>query len=147
MRNFPRSRFLAFVALAVAGALLVGCGRGRTKADIVQGANIPAGFDVTITADKDSQFDFDGAPLTAEDLKSAFRYRQEQSLPMASVLLQRGEKEKVKKEHLVALARIAYQMKFKAYVKEGNGEISELQAQVADAAKTPVAEPAPKHQP
>ncbi|MEP6511974.1 MAG: hypothetical protein ABJB02_10295 [Dokdonella sp.] len=65
---------------------------------------------------------------------------------MASVLLQRGEKEKVKKEHLIALARIAYQMKFKAYLKEKNGEISELQAQVADSAKTPESvEPASKH--
>lgn len=143
MRSFPSFKLLV---LAMALTLLAACGGGRTKADIVQSANIPAGFDVTITADKDNQFDFDGAPLTAEDLKSAFRYRQEQSLPMASVLLQRGEKEKVKKEHLIALARIAYQMKFKAYLKEKNGEISELQAQVADSAKTPESvEPASKH--
>ncbi len=143
MRSFPSFKLLV---LAMALTLLTACGGGRTKADIVQSANIPAGFDVTITADKDNQFDFDGAPLTAEDLKSAFRYRQEQSLPMASVLLQRGEKEKVKKEHLIALARIAYQMKFKAYLKEKNGEISELQAQVADSAKTPESvEPASKH--
>lgn len=148
MRSISTGLLVKFFALAVAAVLLVACGRGRTKVDIVQSANIPAGFDVTIIADKDSQFDFDGAPLTAEDLKSAFRYRQEQSLPMSTVLLERGEKEKVKKEHLIALARIAYQMKIKAYVKEKNGEISELQAQVADSAKTPeTAEPVPKHQP
>ncbi|MEP6511975.1 MAG: hypothetical protein ABJB02_10300 [Dokdonella sp.] len=73
MRSFPSFKLLV---LAMALTLLTACGGGRTKADIVQSANIPAGFDVTITADKDNQFDFDGAPLTAEDLKSAFRYRQ-----------------------------------------------------------------------
>lgn len=136
------------VTLALATLLLVACGRDRTRADVVQSASIPAGFDVTVIAAKDNQFDFDGAPLTAEDLKSAFRYRQEQSLPMSTVLLERGEKEKVKAEHLTALARIAYQMKFKAFVKEKNGQISELRAQLKEPEKkSGTSEPSRKDNP
>ncbi|HEY0229811.1 MAG TPA: hypothetical protein VGC55_01050 [Dokdonella sp.] len=124
-------------ALALAVASMAACHRGASKEDIVQAANIPAGFDVTLLAEKDTQFDFDGAPLNAQDLQSAFRYRQEEKLPMATVLLKRGEKQKVKSEYIIALARIAYVMKFKAYV-EDDGVISEIRAQ----AKEPEAEPA-----
>lgn len=123
-----RLAMLALLAIGVAA-----CGRDEVRPDQVQQApNIPASFDVTLLADKDNQFDFDGAPLTEEDLKSAFRYRQEESLPMSTVLLKRGEKQKVKNEHIVSLARVAFQMKFKAYVQSKNGEISEVQAQVKD---------------
>ncbi|GAA0704418.1 hypothetical protein [Dokdonella soli] len=132
MRSFSVGPLLKLAALVLATTLVAACGMfGRNKADTVPAANIPAGFDVTILADKDNQFDFDGAPLTAEDLKSAFRYRQEESLPMSSVLLKRGEKQKVKNEHIVALARLAYEMHFKAYLEEKGG-ISELQAQMKD---------------
>ncbi len=130
MRNSSAVWRVAFVLLA--SAFLGACGGSRSKPDVVQAANIPSSFDVTLMSDKDKQFDFDGAPLTAEDLKSALRYRQEEKLPMASVLLKRGEKQKVTDEHLAALARIAYEMKFKAYVKEKDGQISELRAQVKE---------------
>jgi len=129
-------RFLAparLFALALSAVLLVACGGRATRPDdVVQAADIPSSFDVTILADKDSQFDFNGAPLTSEDLKSAFRYRLEENLPMATVLLKRGEKQKVKKEHVVAFARIAYEMKFKAYVEEKDGTISQVLARTRD---------------
>jgi outer membrane lipopolysaccharide assembly protein LptE/RlpB len=129
MRSLSIASLLKLAALVAAAALMSACWRGGgTKDHVVQqAANIPASFDVTVLADKDNQFDFDGAPLTSEDLKSAFRYRQEESLPMSSVLLKRGEKQKVKKEHEAALARIAEQMHFKAYVEDSDGVISELQ--------------------
>jgi hypothetical protein len=130
MRSFSIGHILKIAMLAVAVSLLAACGMfgGNKKGVVTQAANIPAGFDVTILADKDNQFDLDGAPLTTEDLKSAFRYRQEQSLPMSTVLLKRGEKEKIKNEHLIALTRIAHEMHFKAYAEEKNGTISELVA-------------------
>ena len=129
MRNLSTGHFWKAGALALASLLLVACGGGQTRPDsVVQPENVPASFDVTLLADKDNQFDFDGAPLTTEDLKSAFRYRQEESLPMASVLLKRGEKQKVSKEHIIALARIAYEMMFSAFVLEKDGQISELRA-------------------
>lgn len=110
-------------------ALLCACGGGRTRSDVATvPADVPSSFDVTLLADKDGQFDFDGAPLTSEDLKSALRYRQEESLPVATILLKRGEKQKIKGEHLGALARIAYDLGIKAYF-EDDGEISELRVQ------------------
>lgn len=140
MRSFSIQAFLKVGAMALAVLLLAACHRGANKADMVQAANIPAGFDVTILAEKDTQFDFDGAPLTTEDLKSAFRYRQEEKLPMSSVLLKRGEKQKVKNEHVIALARIAYEMKIKAYWDD-DGQISEIRAQLKEPESEPAAEP------
>ncbi len=99
--------------------------RSRTDEIATTPSNVPDTFDVTLIADKDGQFDLDGAPLTAEDLKSALRYRQEVSLPVATVLLKRGEKEKIKGDHIGALARIAHELGIKAYFKE-DGTISEL---------------------
>ena len=117
--------------LVLLAAVVAACGGRRAKQDHVQqAANIPAAFDVTLLADKDNQFDFDGAPLTAEDLKSAFRYRQEENLPMSTVLLKRGDKQKIKAEHLVALARIAFEMKFNAYMLDNDGQFAEVRAQV-----------------
>jgi hypothetical protein len=141
MRSFSISMFLKAGAVALAVASMAACHRGANKADIVQAANIPAGFDVTLLAEKDTQFDFEGAPLNAQDLQSAFRYRQEEKLPMATVLMKRGEKQKVKSEHIIALARIAYTMKFKAYVDD-DGVISEIQARAKDDAAEP-AKPEP----
>lgn len=129
MRSFSIGPTWKFVVPMLAVGLLAACHRGPTKPNVVQAENIPTSFDVTVLADKDNQFDFQDAPLTAQDLQSAFRYRQEESLPMATVLLKRGEKEKVKNEQIIALARIAYEMKFKAYVLDNKGAISEIQAQ------------------
>lgn len=115
-------------ALMFVSFLLAACGQGALKPDAVQAENIPSSFDVTLVAEKDLQFEFQGAPLTTMDLRSAFRYRQEQSLPLQTVLLMRGEKEKVRKQHVSALARLAVEMNFKAYVLESDGKIAELQA-------------------
>lgn len=133
MRRESVGTILRIGMLALLASVVVACGRDDVRPDQVQQAsNIPASFDVTLLADKDSQFDFDGAPLTEEDLKSALRYRQEESLPVSTVLLKRGEKQKVKSEHLVSLARVAFQLKINAYVQSKNGEISEVRAQVKD---------------
>jgi hypothetical protein len=131
MRRFTLATLLKAAFLAAPVLLLGACHRGVDKKDIVRAENIPASFDVTL--------------LTAEDLKSALRYRQEQSLPMATVLLKRGEKQKVKKEHVVALARIAYQMKFRAFWDD-DGEIAEIKAQLKDAepVEAPKADAPPK---
>ncbi|MEO7431613.1 MAG: hypothetical protein ABIR62_06240 [Dokdonella sp.] len=136
MRSFSIGSSCKFIALALTAVLLGACHRGGSKPDTVPNANIPAGFDLTLIADKDTQFDLDGAPLTTEDLKSALRYRQEEALPMATILLKRGEKEKIKNEHIIALARIAYQMKFRAFIEEKD-EISEIKAELKEADASP----------
>lgn len=144
MRSFTIESSLKFVVLALATLVLAACFGGRTKPSTVQSADVPSSFDVTLIAAKDNQFDLDGAPLTEEDLKSALRYRQEESLPMATVVLKRGEKEKIKKEHIISLARVAYQMHFKAYMEEKDGQISQILAQAKEPAKEPE-QAAPEH--
>jgi len=132
MSNRASKRMPYVAALLFLTVLLAACG-GRTKGDVIQAANVPSSFDVTLIAEKDTTFDFDGAPLTEEDLKSALRYRKDQNLPIATVLLKRGEKQKVKNEYIVALARVAYQMNIRAFIQEQvGGEISEIRAQAKE---------------
>jgi hypothetical protein len=129
MRNLSGKRILGWAALLALAFVVAACG-GRVNKDLVtQAANIPASFDVTLIADKDNQFDYDGAPLTEEDLRSALRYRKEQNLPCSTVLVKRGEKERIKNEHIIALARVAYQLKMRAFMQAKDGTISELVAQ------------------
>jgi hypothetical protein len=128
--------------------LLSACGGRNLKGDFVQAADIPKSFDVTIIAEKDTTFDYEGAPLTAEDLRSALRYRKEESLPVATILMKRGEKERIKNEHIVSLARVAYQLKMRAFMQAKDGTISELvaQAKTDDAtSKTPPPPPPQGH--
>lgn len=137
MRNLSCKRisWLAALVCAAAFALSACGGRGVSKDLLTQAANVPASFDVTLIADKDNQFDYDpnggtnGAPLTEEDLRSALRYRKEQNLPCATVIVKRGEKERIKNEHIVSLARVAYQLKMRAFMQAKDGTISELVAQ------------------
>jgi len=149
MRNTRSANLFRAIALAAATALVAAChgGGGRNiSPDKVRPENVPANFDVTLEAAKDNQFDYDpdggsnGAPLTLEDLRGAFRYRLEEHLPMQTVLLKRSEKQRITKEHIGYLARVAQEMKFKAFMLEKDGGISELvspgrSAEAADADK------------
>ena len=135
MRHLSGRRIVTWAALALFAFALAACG-GRVNKDLLaQASNIPPSFDVTLIADKDNQFDYDpaggtnGAPLTEEDLRSALRYRKEQNLPCATVIVKRGEKERIKNEHIIALARVAYQLKMRAFMQAKDGTISELLAQ------------------
>lgn len=133
MHRFRPASLLRTAVLALATLLFAACHRGGNVApDMVRAANVPASFDVTLLADKSGQFDLEGAPLTVEDLRSAFRYRLEEHLPMTSVLLRRGEKQKITKQHISSLARIAQEMNFKSFMVENDGGISELVAGTPD---------------
>ena len=127
MRSIPRflPRLLVLISLMF---VLAACSSSRTRGPVVQAANIPSAFDITLLAEKDNQFDYQDAPLTVEDLKSALRYRKEESLPMSTVLLKRGEKQRVTKTHISNLVAIGQEMGFTAYLLEKSGRIAELQA-------------------
>ena len=119
------------VAMAVLGAALAACG-GRD--DIKKGtsdiaaSNAPTTFDLTVAADKDNQFDLDGATLTAEDLRGHIRYRNEPGhQPVHTILLKTGEKEKIKNTHVAALAGIARDLKIEAYVRDNDGHLKVIQ--------------------
>jgi hypothetical protein len=138
MRHLSDRRIVTWAALALLAFALAACG-GRVNKDLLaQASNIPPSFDVTLIADKDNQFDYDptggtnGAPLTEEDLRSALRYRKEQNLPCETIIVKRGEKERIKNEHIVSLARVAYQLKMRAFMQAKDGTISELLAQAKE---------------
>ena len=130
MRLVVIQRSLRLLALLVLTGLLDACvGGARTDANLAPVA-VPASFDVILVAEKDRQFDYMDVPLTEQDLRAALNYRKEQSLPMSTALLKRGEKAKIKDEHIVMLARIAVALGFTAYVEE-DGEINEVRTTVA----------------
>jgi hypothetical protein len=154
MRHLSGRRIVTWAALALFAFALAACGGRVNKELLAQAGNIPPSFDVTQIADKDNQFDYDpsggtnGAPLTEEDLRSALRYRKEQNLPCETIIVKRGEKERIKNEHIVSLARVAYQLKMRAFMQAKDGTISELvaQAKTDDAtSKTPPPPPPQGH--
>lgn len=123
LRRF-RLAILVFFAFALAA-----CAHGtKTDANLAP-VEVPPNFDVTLVAAKEGQFDYQNVPLTPEDLRAALNFRKEQSLPMATVLLTRGEKQPVKDTHIVALARVAVALGFKAFVDD-DGEINEIRSTV-----------------
>jgi len=115
--------------ILLATLALAACG-GRARPDSVAAPNIPSSFDVTLLAEKDGQFDLDGATLSEEDVKGALRYRRDQNNPARSVFLKRGEKQKVTERHIQGLARIGLELKVRTYLKEKDSmEITEVRTE------------------
>ena len=120
MQNF--SKTLRIVAIALFIVVLAACGRDDIKKGTKDADNVPANYDLSVKADKDGQFDFDGATLTAEDLRGHIRYLNETGKPVHAILLVRGEKEKIKNTHVAALASISRDLKITAYVTDNDGK-------------------------
>jgi len=115
-----------FLLLALLLGALAACGRDEIKRGTTSdvSANVPAQYDLTIRADKDGQFDLEGATLTAEDLRSHIRYRNEPgNVPVHSLLLKPGTKEKIKNTHVAALAGMVRDLKITAYVEDNDGHL------------------------
>lgn len=117
---------IALLALLL-GALAACGGRDEIKKGTSDAAAAPAQYDLVLRADKDGQFDFDGATLTAEDLRGHIRYLAEAGRPARTLLLKRGEKEKIKNTHIAALAGIARDLKVTAYVEDNDGHLKIIQ--------------------
>ena len=131
MQKVYISRGLRILALAFCAVVLAACaGRDEIKKGTsdIPTANAPTTFDLTVSADKDGQFDLDGATLTAEDLRGHLRYRNEPgNKPVHTMLLKTGEKEKIKNTHIAALASIARDLKIEAYVRDNDGHLKVIQ--------------------
>jgi len=126
-----KNRLVRTLALAVFALLIGACARGtKTDANLAP-VNLPPSFDVTLTAAKEFQFDYQEVPLTPESLRAALNYRKDQSLPMNTVLLKRGEKQKVTDSHITTLAQIAVALGFTAFVQEDD-QINEIRATIKD---------------
>jgi hypothetical protein len=122
MQNFSFAKTLRIVAIALFIAVLAACGRNDIKNGTKDAENVPATYDLSIKADKDGQFDFDGATLSPEDLRGHIRYLNETGKPVHAILLVRGEKEKIKNTHVAALASISRDLKITAYVTDNDGK-------------------------
>jgi hypothetical protein len=125
MSKFHFSRMLQIAVIASLIGLLAACGgRDEIKNNTTDAASdAPSSYDLTVAADKDGQFDFDGASLAAEDLRGHIRYLNESGHPVHSILLKRGEKEKIKNTHVGVLASISRDMKITAYVQDNDGHL------------------------
>ncbi len=124
MNNAYFSRFLRIFALAAFVALVAACGRNDIKNSTTDptGAT-PIQYDLTVLADKDGQFELQGATLNAEDLRGHIRYRNETGKPVKTLLLKRGEKQKVTNQHIAGLAGIARDLKVIAFVEDNDGRL------------------------
>jgi hypothetical protein len=129
MRKVYFSRMLRHVSLALLLAALAACGgHDDIKKGTSDVAGAPAQYDLILRADKDGQFDLEGATVNAEDLRSHIRYRNEPgNQPVHTLLLKTGEKEKIKNTHIAALAGIARDLKIEAYVEDNDGHLKVIQ--------------------
>jgi len=128
MHKFHFYRTLRVIVIALLIAALAACGgRDEIKKGTADVANAPASYDLTVAADKDGQFDFDGATLAAEDLRGHIRYLNESGHTVHSILLKRGDKEKIKNTHVAALAGIARDLHVIAYVQDNDGHLKVVQ--------------------
>jgi hypothetical protein len=116
--------------IALLLALLAACGGrdaiNKGTADVAA-ANSPMSFDLTVAADADNQFEYQGATLTREDLAGHIRYLAETGKPVHSILLTTGEKQKIKNEHVAALASICRDLKITGYVRDNDGHLKVIQ--------------------
>ena len=116
--------------IALLLALLAACGGrdaiNKGTADVAA-ANSPTTYDLTVAADADNQFEYQGATLTREDLAGHIRYLAEIGKPVHSILLTSGEKQKIKNEHVAALASICRDLKITGYVRDNDGHLKVIQ--------------------
>jgi hypothetical protein len=116
--------------IALLLALLAACGGrdaiNKGTSDIAV-ANAPKAFDLTVAADADNQFEYEGATLTREDLAGHIRYLAETGKPVHSLLLTSGEKQKIKNEHVAAIASICRDLKITGYVRDNDGHLKVIQ--------------------
>lgn len=117
------------LVVALLFALLGACGRNAisTGTSDITVADAPATYDLTVAADKDAQFEYEGATLSREDLAGHIRYLTEIGKPVHTILLIPGEKQKIKNEHVAALAGICRDLKISGYVRDNDGRLKVLQ--------------------
>jgi hypothetical protein len=124
MSKFHFYRNLRVLGIALLLGLLAACGGGDDiKKSTSDASDKPSAYDLTVAADKDGQFDYDGATLTAEDLRGHIRYLEEVGRPVHSILLKPGEKEKIKNTHVGGLAGICRDLKITGYVQDNDGHL------------------------
>jgi hypothetical protein len=105
---------IAKVALLGGAVWLAGCSLGGTK-EGVSTDTMRGQFDVTLKTYKNGQFLVDGAVLSALDTGSHFAYLKDQGRLPKTVLLERSDDSKIRKQHLQYMARMQDDYKFTVY--------------------------------
>ena len=116
--------FSRMLLLALFAAALAACGGTSELKHSSTVANVPAQYDLSLEADKDGQFDYDGATIDKETVRGHIRYLNDSGKPVHSVFLKRGEKQKVTNAHILALSSIARDLKLDVYVQDNDGKLS-----------------------
>jgi hypothetical protein len=130
-------RFYQGFKLAILALLLVAlaaCGRDKIKEGTTSEPTVaPTQYDLTVLADKDGQFDLDSATVDATTLRDHIRFRNDAGQPVHTLLLKRGEKQKVTNLHVAGLAGIARDLKVEAFVLDNDDRLKLIQ--IADDGK------------
>ncbi len=118
----------AATAIMLGGIVLVaGCSLGGTKGDVAT-SSMQGQFDATIKAYKEGQFLVDGAVLSAMDTGSHFAYLKDQGKLPKTVLLERSDESKIRKQHLQYMARMQLDYGMRVYYDDG-GTLKEINPQ------------------
>lgn len=127
MLRLASNRALRGVLLALfASVVLAACG-GRARPDTIAAPDVPDAFEMTLIADKDGQYELDSATLSEQEVKDALRYRKDVNTLPKTVLLKRGEKQKVTDRHIAGIARIGLELHIRTFLQEKEGaEIQEI---------------------
>lgn len=116
----------ATTAILLGGVvLLTGCSLFGTKGGGVTTASMQGQFDTTIKAYKDGQFLVDGAVLSALDTGSHFAYLKDQGKLPKTVLLERSDESKIRKQHLQYMARMQIDYGMRVYYDD-KGTLKEI---------------------
>src|SRR5262249_43528410 len=117
-------RVLRSFAAAALLATLAACSSNAVKDNATAAAaNTPAQYDLVVIAEKDAQFDVGGNIVTAESLRGHIRFRNETNEPVHTILLKRGEKQKITNDHVAGIAGVARDLKVEAYVEDNDGKL------------------------
>jgi hypothetical protein len=113
------------MAILLSGSVLVaGCSLFGTKGEVTT-ASMQGQFDATIKAYKDGQFLVDGAVLSAMDTGSHFAYLKDQGKLPKTVLLERSDESKIRKQHLQYMARMQIDYGLRVYYDD-DGTLKEI---------------------
>jgi hypothetical protein len=116
----------AATAILLGGVvLLAGCSLFGTKGGGVTTASMQGQFDATIKAYKDGQFLVDGAVLSALDTGSHFAYLKDQGKLPKTILLERSDESKIRKQHLQYMARMQLDYGMRVYYDD-KGTLKEI---------------------
>lgn len=134
MQTIRLHKGLKLALLVLLLAVLAACGRDKIKEGTTADPSVsPTQYDLTVRADKDGQFDLEGATVDTQTLRDHIRYRNEAGQPVRTILLKRGEKEKVTNAQVAGLAGIARDLKVEAYVLDNDERLKLIQ--IADDGK------------